>query len=235
MEKRTPFFLSRLLRSPQNSKIGEQKGWENTSDETRFGGWGSSPGSTSSGAIAKDWADEPPNNHYNGWGSGSDPGSVHRSPTPQTSSNRWAYDSSPNGKSATREASSNGWMTDDLPVSEPIRRRSRPVNFESFPPPSVPSAPLLPDEGFNEQHVANTSDHPCFDYVKKDVVSGNGSEHGDGSCVVCWEAPVEGTCVPCGHMASCMPCLREIESKQGTCPVCRAKIDKVMRIYAIST
>ena len=109
------------------------------------------------------------------------------------------------------------------------------MNGESFPCPPVPSALPLPDNDLNDHDASNTFNHLGFDFVKKDVVSMDQSKNGDGSCVVCWEAPVDGACVPCGHMVSCKPCLLEIESKQGTCPVCRAKIDKVLRIYAFST
>ncbi|KAL4588062.1 hypothetical protein LXL04_000940 [Taraxacum kok-saghyz] len=176
MEKRTPFFLTRLLRrSPQNSESSEQSGWENIEEEnTRFGGWGSSPVSTSSGAIANGWADEPPKHEYNGWGS-----------------------SYPDGKSTTPETSTNGWLTDDNQLAE-----SEPefVNGESFPCPPVPSAPPLPDNDLNDHDASNTFNHLGFDFVKKDVVSMDQSKNGDGSCVVCWEAPVDGACVPCGHM-----------------------------------
>ncbi|GAA0183041.1 kinase inhibitor [Lithospermum erythrorhizon] len=52
-------------------------------------------------------------------------------------------------------------------------------------------------------------------------------------CVVCLDAPAEGVCVPCGHMAGCMRCLKEIETKKWGCPVCRTKIDQVIRVYAV--
>ncbi|KAL7598818.1 probable E3 ubiquitin-protein ligase XBOS34 [Lactuca sativa] len=223
MEKKVPFFLTRLLgRSPQNSEFGEQKGWGITADDTRFGGWGSSssPGSTSSGSIANGWADEPSDNHYNGWAY----------EKPENEYNGWES-SIPGDESATPEASSNGCMKVELPESVSTSNQ-RLLNAESFPCPPVPSAPPLPYVGSNEHHATNASNHLCLD-VKNDVVSVNQIKKGNASCVVCWEAPVEGACVPCGHMSSCMPCLRQIESKQGICPVCRAKIDKVLRIYAI--
>lgn len=59
------------------------------------------------------------------------------------------------------------------------------------------------------------------------------TEHASSSCTICLDAPVEGACVPCGHMAGCMMCLNEIEAKNWGCPVCRTKIDKVIRIYAV--
>jgi hypothetical protein len=56
---------------------------------------------------------------------------------------------------------------------------------------------------------------------------------GGSSCVVCLDAAVEGACIPCGHMAGCMMCLNEIKAKKWGCPVCRAKIDQVIRLYAV--
>nr|XP_043628367.1 putative E3 ubiquitin-protein ligase XBAT35 [Erigeron canadensis] len=52
-------------------------------------------------------------------------------------------------------------------------------------------------------------------------------------CVICLDAPVEGACIPCGHMAGCMSCLNEIKSKKWDCPACRAKINQVVRLYAV--
>ncbi|CAL5413587.1 unnamed protein product [Camellia sinensis] len=53
------------------------------------------------------------------------------------------------------------------------------------------------------------------------------------SCVICLDAAVEGACIPCGHMAGCMSCLNEIKTKKWGCPVCRANIDQVIRLYAV--
>ena len=52
---------------------------------------------------------------------------------------------------------------------------------------------------------------------------------------ICIEAPIEGACIPCGHMAGCMACLNEIKAKKGVCPVsvCRGKINQVVRLYAV--
>lgn len=53
------------------------------------------------------------------------------------------------------------------------------------------------------------------------------------SCTICLDAPLEGACIPCGHMAGCMSCLNEIKGKKFGCPVCRANIDQIIRIYAV--
>ncbi|XP_027935721.1 putative E3 ubiquitin-protein ligase XBAT35 [Vigna unguiculata] len=59
-------------------------------------------------------------------------------------------------------------------------------------------------------------------------VSGSGS-----SCVICLDAPAEGACIPCGHVAGCMSCLNEVKSKKWGCPVCRSKIDQIIKLYHV--
>ncbi|KAJ9546954.1 hypothetical protein OSB04_019497 [Centaurea solstitialis] len=61
----------------------------------------------------------------------------------------------------------------------------------------------------------------------------NNNDSSSSSCVICLDAPVEGACIPCGHMAGCMSCLNEVKAKNWGCPVCRSKIDQVVRLYAV--
>ncbi|CAK4084213.1 unnamed protein product [Aphanomyces euteiches] len=52
-----------------------------------------------------------------------------------------------------------------------------------------------------------------------------------GECVVCMDNPREGVCVPCGHHAVCMDCAGLILSDSKACPVCRADIREIVRMY----
>ena len=54
-----------------------------------------------------------------------------------------------------------------------------------------------------------------------------------GTCVICWDAPRQGVCIPCGHLAGCMDCLMEVESKDMGCPVCRGPIEQVVKVYTV--
>jgi Zinc finger, C3HC4 type (RING finger) len=63
--------------------------------------------------------------------------------------------------------------------------------------------------------------------IEKTEVSQN------GLCIVCLDSPVEAACIPCGHMAGCLACFKKIEAKSKKCPVCRAKVDQVVKIYTI--
>ncbi|KAL8484606.1 hypothetical protein ACS0TY_027054 [Phlomoides rotata] len=86
--------------------------------------------------------------------------------------------------------------------------------------PSLPSAPVVNDDA--------PIQYPSIDITPVDL-----SNRDDSCCTICLDAPVEGACVPCGHMAGCMSCMNEIKAKNWGCPVCRTKIDQVIRIYAV--
>lgn len=112
-----------------------------------------------------------------------------------------------------------------------------PVIQISHPPNAVPTAPPVAAKSFEAS--ASTIDYPLVDSNPiNDVPSssvGNGGKQASSisSCVICLDAPVEGACVPCGHMAGCMSCLNEIKAKNWGCPVCRTKIKQVIKLYAV--
>ncbi|KAG8658559.1 putative E3 ubiquitin-protein ligase XBAT35 isoform X2 [Manihot esculenta] len=107
-------------------------------------------------------------------------------------------------------------------------------------PDSVPSAPSIIDEIVEDGPIH----YPSIDSSPIDMCSppvdnlaastGEKKENGgSSSCTICLDAPVEGACIPCGHMVGCMSCLKEIKAKKWGCPVCRANIDQVIRLYAV--
>ncbi|PON64901.1 43kDa postsynaptic protein [Parasponia andersonii] len=53
-------------------------------------------------------------------------------------------------------------------------------------------------------------------------------------CANYWAAPIEGAFIPCGHMAGCMSCLIEIKATKGVCPICRCKINQLLRLSMLS-
>ncbi|KAL9671029.1 hypothetical protein QQ045_008592 [Rhodiola kirilowii] len=107
---------------------------------------------------------------------------------------------------------------------------------------SAPLAPPLPNEcvgtGLIHYPTVDTSSIDLSIPAGEMLPSGAGEkkkkkEEEALCCAMCFEAPVEGACIPCGHMAGCMECLNEIKMKKMGCPVCRAKIDQVVRLYAV--
>ena len=62
-------------------------------------------------------------------------------------------------------------------------------------------------------------------------------------CIVCMAADKEAIYIPCGHFCTCMECAENIKkgagkgtgTGSGTCPICRAKITKLVNHSALST
>ncbi|KAJ0240041.1 RING/U-box superfamily protein [Hirschfeldia incana] len=53
-------------------------------------------------------------------------------------------------------------------------------------------------------------------------------------CCVCKEAQVETLLYRCGHMCTCLRCANELQCNGGKCPICRAKILDVVRVFVDS-
>ncbi|KAI3906619.1 hypothetical protein MKW98_009527 [Papaver atlanticum] len=69
-------------------------------------------------------------------------------------------------------------------------------------------------------------------------LEGNSSKDGENSnshrlCVICFDAPRDCFFLPCGHCATCFSCGTRIAEEAGTCPICRRKMKKVKRIFAV--
>lgn len=126
--------------------------------------------------------------------------------------------------------------TSELTSSESLESMPFPSALESMP---VPSAPAITDDDMSDGLIHYpTIDLSTMDTLVSTVENDHTDEHGSkrggpSSCVICFDAPVEGACVPCGHMAGCMSCLNEIKAKKWGCPVCRTNIDQVIKVYAV--
>lgn len=148
---------------------------------------------------------------------------------------------------STQSSSHNGWA-----VQEPGSSSSAAVHenqkhddlvassySQEIPPVIAPSAPPLTMEVADDGPIH----YPIIDASQVELVlpkheeksekEGQNNSSDSGACVICLDAAVEGACVPCGHMAGCMACLNDIKAKNWGCPVCRAKIDQIIRLYAV--
>ncbi|KAJ4875457.1 putative E3 ubiquitin-protein ligase XBAT35 [Raphanus sativus] len=95
-----------------------------------------------------------------------------------------------------------------------------------------PSAPPLTDDDF----LYPTIDSTTVDVPSSSPQPAGGEKKEDGSagqCSICLDAPSGAVCVPCGHVAGCLSCLTEIKSEKWGCPVCRAKIDQIVKLYRV--
>ncbi|KAM1610360.1 hypothetical protein ACFXTN_020770 [Malus domestica] len=163
------------------------------------------------------WAGaSPSNDSYNGWGVPT------AAAAPKVSSSKWSG----------TESSEVGESSQQVEIQDTSSVQTAPTSD------IIPSAPPVADDSLDAAPIH----YPSIDFSPIDIPSPSlestpakvEEKKGEsGSCVICLDAPVEGACIPCGHMAGCMSCLKEIKGKKWGCPVCRAKIDQVIRLYAV--
>lgn len=185
-------------------------GWGSSGDSNSHNGWGTSLGDKhSSEENTNGWMDKQVKDDYSGWGSlDSKPVIEH-----QLTENVQSHD---NNSPIVSLASCNSAFAL-----------------------SVPSAPPIPDEVLSEGPIyypsinSSALDMPVPSMTEAGMSNSRNSGARDSSCAICWDASTEGACIPCGHMAGCMPCLNEIKVNKGVCPICLTKIDQVVRLYAV--
>ncbi|XWS46984.1 hypothetical protein CRYUN_Cryun14cG0114900 [Craigia yunnanensis] len=202
----------------------------------------------SSGALhANGWKNSANVESYNGWSPSVE--QAHSEPTGKQSHHvQTVGDHS--GWVDARTKIDNNWA---VPDSRATGKQSHHVQNLMDPPPlvatsgfnasisSAPFAPPIPEDVLGEEPIQypsidfNSVDMPIPATIGYGASTTNDAKEGDGSssCIICWESPIEGACIPCGDMAGCMSCLSKIKVKKGLCPVCRGKIDQVIRLYAV--
>lgn len=198
--------------SQQSSLTSDLNGWENIS-----------------GGGPPDRTTVPSNNDTNGGWSG-EAGS--------TSCNGWVADEARPSSSNTAET-----LTNDPTVLRPSVSANSVAASVAVCSPSAPPLPaanilgsddgpiLYPsiDASPIEDDFSSTAQHGTQSIASSSKAEGDTS----GTCIICWDAPAEGVCIPCGHLAGCMSCLNEIQVKNWGCPVCRAIIEQVIKVYAV--
>ncbi|KAF2292714.1 hypothetical protein GH714_027238 [Hevea brasiliensis] len=191
------------LNTQQIPEAINANGWGNSLHGESHNGWGTAVASTLSEASSSGWINKGEKEDYNGWGV----------PISRPLGNQGHVEIHDN---ATTVVQTSG-ITNSIPSAPPI-----PNEVLNDGPIHYPIVDFSPVDSFVPPVEHGTS-------VTSDVKDGAGSS----SCIICWESPIEGACIPCGHMAGCMACLSEIKAKKGVCPVCRAKISQVIRLYAV--
>ena len=53
----------------------------------------------------------------------------------------------------------------------------------------------------------------------------------EGHCVICTEKEVDSVFYQCGHMCTCYMCSVNLKQKNHNCPVCRAPINDILRVF----
>ncbi|MQL87444.1 hypothetical protein Taro_019988 [Colocasia esculenta] len=197
--------ISPLSGVPSLPQPQSTTGW-GSPDRTTHGGWGSQAEPSSSSKISNGWMNGSTNDAYNGWS---------------------VPESGPSTSSGPVHESQNS-----LPIINPSPQETPAI--------SLPSAPPITEATFDDGPIHYPSiDSSPVDLKLPDAESrpqtseAKEGTSGSSTCIICLDSPVEGACIPCGHMAGCMSCLNEIKKKQWGCPVCRANIDQVVKLYAV--
>lgn len=188
------------------------------------------------GIPVEDQNDQYGDSHLGGWGDQETPAKF----------NGWSS-ASEAGPSRVSETLGHSSKAPEF-VAEVVSATSAvPVATSSSPSPP-PSAPPLPPDliaplagAYSDPiHYPSVDTSPVkVDYPATSSLGGIPAsktkvpEEKESQCVVCWDAPAQGVCIPCGHLAGCMDCLSEIKAKDWGCPVCRAAIQQVIRVYAV--
>ncbi|EFJ35515.1 hypothetical protein SELMODRAFT_141633 [Selaginella moellendorffii] len=150
------------------------------------------------------------------------------------SRNRWSLDSD----NSNSTSNSSCWGS---PEAGPSRATSLPLQQSPSPPPPPYEQRTRVESFWQTRPVATKP--PVRNVPVKDLsapaappgagTGGTGDEKASGQCVVCWDAPARGVCIPCGHLAGCMNCLMEIKEKTWGCPVCRTSIQQVVKVFTV--
>ena len=51
------------------------------------------------------------------------------------------------------------------------------------------------------------------------------------ACTICMKRPADFLAVPCGHQCGCGECLAEVKATTNECPICRAPITSLQRVF----
>mmetsp|Transcript_98642 Transcript_98642/g.318094 ORF Transcript_98642/g.318094 Transcript_98642/m.318094 type:complete len:1066 (-) Transcript_98642:431-3628(-) len=51
------------------------------------------------------------------------------------------------------------------------------------------------------------------------------------SCAICYEELANFLVVPCGHQCGCEECLTAVQHRSGRCPICRAPVQAIQRVF----
>ncbi|XP_062189679.1 probable E3 ubiquitin-protein ligase XBOS34 isoform X2 [Phragmites australis] len=198
-----------------------------TASTTNTSGWGSTPSNSLNGWDPTDApappkisgqarVDAPSSSTYNGWD------------VPGTSSNLSSLESNKSQNNHPTVIPQEALPAFPVPSAPPFAEETFFNGLVQYP--SVDSTPV------DVTMLATSEGGTAATSVKAGENEAGASGSGNtpsGTCVICLDAPVEGACIPCGHMAGCMSCLNDIESKKWGCPICRATINQVVRLYAV--
>lgn len=225
-----------VLVSPSaRQQSGDSNGWGDSTAESSYSGWG--PNEQKKPSPIHDiayggWEGEQPST-YDGWGSPdagpSRQGSGDSSKIPTSKPPDPSLPSPGDVNSVNISSIATSPPSFSAPSAPPLPSDYLPPGTEFGGPiqyPSIDTSPVqvnYPSPLSSAVAVKESEKKP--EAGKQDSVV--------GQCVVCWDAPAQAVCIPCGHLAGCMECLSEIKEKSWGCPVCRAPLQQVVKVFQV--
>ncbi|KAF0700141.1 Aste57867_9329 [Aphanomyces stellatus] len=120
-------------------------------------------------------------------------------------------------------------------LDDPIPSNTKKTHYEANFQPSAPSmASIHFEEVVKPAAVSNpamTSGPSPAAATGPSTAAAVAAPPLNNECVVCFDHGVEAVCVPCGHHAMCMACATHLFAQGHECPVCRAAIREVIKLY----
>ncbi|DAZ94626.1 TPA: hypothetical protein N0F65_010565 [Lagenidium giganteum] len=79
--------------------------------------------------------------------------------------------------------------------------------------------------------ASSTPQLPVVTETEPSAPSLSDSASARGECSICMDAVKNAICIPCGHIAGCVECLQQHAEREQCCPICRAHVTSVIKVY----
>ncbi|CAI8590040.1 unnamed protein product [Vicia faba] len=151
-------------------------------------------------------------------------------------SSSWSYRDNEPGDDFDRVASTSSQQPYQSPsfYHENTRRNSPPINHHSIEMEIIYDMRGHMEQLYQEMSELRKSIKSCMDMQMKMQLHEKKSHDKvakKGNCCICNETKADSVFYRCGHMCACLKCANELQWKNGKCPICRAKIDDVVRVH----
>ncbi|KAH3756063.1 UPF0528 protein [Pelomyxa schiedti] len=123
----------------------------------------------------------------------------------------------------------------EIPLGSAMRIRDHPVEIPATP--LVASAPLNSSAALRTAAATTTTPTPIAASTPPPSTTSTATTPSenpeDNLCCICMIGSKEAVIIPCGHVATCLPCAQQLVSSKHTCPICRSAIVSAVKLYKV--